>query len=683
MAAIYSNTKTQTNSGIVMSDVNHEDTHTNKSNKESQMTYTLNNKAETKSKLNIHIETAVHAMYGQSINIAEDIKSSLTQTIKQSLKLSQENKYVKDVEYFMPEADFKSAVAAYTPEKRSKLWEYRKLAKRIILLEAILANKRRTQYLVLGTLEKLLEGILSDGNNYITLGQLIHNIPLNETEIKIKSKGTVKTNAWMVDEIRLQLVSEMAELNLIDIKLEAKTHTVSIPEQLTNIIPQESWTTMRKMSLVVKRKTILTEPAVIEHKDMISQSSWWYKTPTLSVDQKEFVGIMNNLQWEFTHDAEEVIAEQFKQHLKVAELPEWAEARVEEYKAQIRASHQNQGHYISGKFDSALRWYWQSEIGHNQTSSALRSIVKPVGITNPVKYDMSNNVVQMYALGLKDKSLAKYVGLVADAEGVEDLREQIAYQLNHHLGIQSFNKDNVKPLFMIWAYNAGKTRLLNGVYKEEIHFFTKQKVITQVTPGLRELANQDKKIDDNIIWNKWNGILNALVPSIVELKNVMNKIMRGNPLMEASWILPDNAVAQYASVETKGEALQWITKGLHQHTHTHHRKELTKGVKAAGLLPRMVHSIDAYIMRQIVLRAYRVGITIVPNHDSFMFDKCYTKEVFDIVKQIFVEVMDNNVFYQIVQSYNKANITESGDYVDREELTAEDILAGTPMKLEA
>ena len=53
--------------------------------------------------------------------------------------------------------------------------------------------------------------------------------------------------------------------------------------------------------------------------------------------------------------------------------------------------------------------YTQAEIGGLQTSSALRALVKVSGIDNKVKYDVRNNVVQMYALLMKTENLAKYV----------------------------------------------------------------------------------------------------------------------------------------------------------------------------------------------------------------------------------------------------------------------------------
>ena len=43
--------------------------------------------------------------------------------------------------------------------------------------------------------------------------------------------------------------------------------------------------------------------------------------------------------------------------------------------------------------------------------------------------------------------------------------------MNNALGVTNFTKEATKPLFMIWAYNAGKKRLMEGVIDVETDFF--------------------------------------------------------------------------------------------------------------------------------------------------------------------------------------------------------------------
>lgn len=155
--------------------------------------------------------------------------------------------------------------------------------------------------------------------------------------------------------------------------------------------------------------------------------------------------------------------------------------------------------------------------------------------------------------------------------------------------------------------------------------------------------------------------------------------------------MPDGAVAQYSSVETISQELHWVSSNGVQRTHTHYRKEIIEDAKAAGLLPRVIHSIDAYLMRQLVIRMNKKGIIIVPNHDSFLFSREQEATVTKAVKELLVEIMEEDVLSNIVKQLNKANKTltvkaANGEAITAdmfgEQLTKEDILAGMPMARE-
>lgn len=88
------------------------------------------------------------------------------------------------------------------------------------------------------------------------------------------------------------------------------------------------------------------------------------------------------------------------------------------------------------------------------------------------------------------------------------------------------------------------------------------------------------------------------------------------------------------------------------------------------------------MMRQLVIRGNKLGITIVPNHDSFMFSEIHTDTVFNMVRELFIELLENNTLANIVSQLNKTKVKETGKFLERETLTKEDILASMPMALE-
>lgn len=531
-----------------------------------------------------------------TITSIDDVKAHLQgQLLAASytrLSIVSECPILSDIPTMVPEVQYKNNINNLSDTERALAWKYRNMDIRSILLKSILSNKKSISFLVKDALEVVLHNCILQGKNQITIGQAIHGMKLQSKTYSLRSGDVLPATPWIVDQMRLQLVSELAELGLLDFKPFAKTHVVSIVDSISSTFDKATVNRLAELAQVVQSNTILLNKPIMP-KQLISRSSWFYDTPELCATDIEFNNIHNSIKWEFIDNAADYIEEAFKSHLKVDKLTPWAEARVAFYKEQIDASYANGGHYILSKDDSARRRYAQADIGHNQTSSFIRDLVKPVGMVNPVKYDMTNNVVQMYALALKSKGLAKYVNLLSPEECDEDLRLLIARYMNRELGITVFTKDNIKPLFMVWAYNAGKARLLDGVYTESINFFTKEIETTLTVEGLRSLVGG--AASDDTIWSTWNAVLNTLVPEIVELKKLVSRIVAANPFELTSWTLPDGVVAQYASVETHSEVLPWVSSKGNKHVHTHHRKELVANAKAAGLL------LDGFILLMLIL----------------------------------------------------------------------------------
>ena len=586
-------------------------------------------------------------------------------------------------------------------DMRKVAYEYINVNQRRSAIAAILTNPKKISFVVRSTIRGLIQAELGAKRGVgISMSELINKVPLKVTEITLKNGSTKPINLFGQDELKTQLISELAELDLIDVSISQHTHMCSLPKELSKLTSDKLWDRAELLTHVLDKKTILTEPMYLDPTDLITRSSWYYRTPNLSPDQIEFVNTMHSIKYQFVDNALDLIADAYLEHLKDdnGNLPEgyetWVPKRIQFFKAQIKASQANGGHYIAGKFDSSLRWYMQAEIGHMQTSPALRALVKVADIQSKVKYDFKNNVVQMYATLMKVRSLAKYVGLVPEADREEDIRWQIAKTLNSKLEVDIFCKDNVKPLFMVWAYNAGKNRILDGVTVEEEGMFGITAKNVKV-PGLIELtgaANTEKNRD--IIWSAFEETVVELAPAIVALKQVFKKLIKHNPLNETQWTLPDGAIAQYASPDTLSETLFFVDSKGKQHQHTHYRKMIVENVKSAGLLPRVIHSFDAYVARQLVIRAARLGITIVPNHDSFTFDSKHEQIVFDLIEQLFIELLESDHFGLVVMELNKARKSlaikdRSGTVVTDQlmwdkygKLTVADLLQSNPVDLE-
>lgn len=651
---------------------------------------------------------AYTAIYGE---ISNHVKQSLEQKLKESI--SERFKLAMQI----PEAKRFDAAQAHDKvithittnfDKDQRVIPYKlvNVTRRSVLLASILTSTMKISTVVSKTLLGLIEAELSlPKGKSVTMSELIAKCPLRPEAIKHRDGNiTPLTDStedkFIIDEIKLQLINELAELDLIDIKISQHTHMVEVPKKLipSYIKPslEEAWALAQTLS----KKTILLEPAPVDFKDSITKSSWFYRTPNLSADQVEYMEVMNNIKYQFKADALDRLEECYLDHLKddKGNLPQgyelWVPTKLAFLAEQIQASNENGGHYINHKWDGSLRTYMISEIGHFQTSKSLRSLVQVAGMANPIKKDFKNNVIQMYSILMRNRDLGKYVGLIPEADREEDVRLQLAASLNTNLETDVFCKDNIKPLFMVWAYNAGKDRILDGVTVDEESILGS--VLSNIkVPGLIALTGaKNTPANRDILWAAFEDAVMQYVPAVVALKTLFKKLIKHNPLTQTQWTLPDGAIAQYASPASISETLYWVTSTGKQHQHTHHKKVIVTNEKSAGLLPRVIHSFDAYVARQIVLRAARLGITVIPNHDSFMYDIQHDSTINSIIQQIFIELLESDAFNNVVTELNAANkslsirdrngviITQEAMYAAYGRLEVSDLLASNPTDIE-
>jgi len=619
------------------------------------------------------------------------LKAQLRATKTNKLRLIGETPSLSGINAAVSKDIYKTFISSFNEEEKRNAWLFYNLEQRDIAITTILSHRQKLHNLVKNTLAKIFTEILHKQNNKLSMGEVLNAIKLKVNGYKTKDGEEHPLSIFGLEEIKLQLVHELSVLNMLDIKLRRSfnkgiVYDISIPKARINKITREEIDYLTNLSHLIKYNTILVKPPRINTERMMSHSSWYYETPELSESQIDFINTMQSIKWKFKPGAEKLIEEAYKRHLALQEQenifvsPEWIHERIREFKNQIRTSNANGGHYVRGVFDGSLRWYWQAEIGHNQLSKYLRELITIDGIENIVKYDMTNSVVQMYALGLHDKTLASYVGLVAEKDRQADLRTIIADNMNRNLGINTFNKDNIKPLFMVWAYNGGRNTLMNDSYTIKARFLSENPIKEVTRPGLLSIAQAgNSNIKEDRVWQVFEGLLYKLTPSIVDLKKYMNILVNDNPFTIAKWTLPDGAIAQYASVDDVSEPLHWVTEDGKTKQYTAHKKILRTGVGNAGLLPRIIHSIDAYAMRQIVLKCKAAGFTVVPNHDAYMFDEKHTKEFMSIVKEVFIDIKRREVLRDITEQlrYTKAEIRITPS--KRIPLEEKDILEGEPV----
>jgi len=593
------------------------------------------------------------------------------------------------------------------PTQRKAAWKYRKLSIHDIQIETILyGSKKKLPNRLMNAFKALYEGFVrSSKGDQVALGAVLHPITkaLAIKDIfKPSSCEEIELSDIDKQSIGFQFIVGLSEMGMINVFISDKTHMIKWTDNMLKEFSSTNFNKLVKLSKFLKAKTIFTDKVSITEDKMLSQSSWYYKTPALSEGLIEYLDTVQGIKYKFKEFTGDEFIQAYKNHCDIEELKGYDEVRINALWEQVEASRKTNGHYVKCMGDSVWRNYMMAEFGHFQTSHAFRDLVKVEGIDNPIKYDATNSVLQMYALGLKSGNLAQYVGLLETKTG--DFRTIIANSMNDTFDTNVFTKDGIKPVFMIWAYNAGKDRILNGSPKVIVDPFDGTTTLdyTNRSQGLIDIAKGVKYGAEDTLYEAFIDILQNLVPEIFFLKAIFKKLVKGNAKELYTWTLPDGAIAQYANVtkkdqdkDTMEDIVEAIDKDGDRHIHTVYTKSLKVSTSLAGLLPRVIHSIDAYIQRQIVVRAHKLGIVVVPNHDSFMFDEQYKEVMFNLIKDIYAEVMETRVLANIVKELNiskvdltikaKGNVVTANDFIEASsfgELTREDVMKGAPVEEE-
>ena len=595
----------------------------------------------------------------------------------------------------------------FNPDQRKAAWKYRKFSIRDIQIEAILeASKKKLDKRIANAMKALYEGFVRTGKESIAIGAVLNSVTkalaLTDT-FTPSSCDTVELDAINKQSIGFQLITLLSEMGAIDLYIKDKTHMIKWTANMDKEFNSEVFHLLVAQNKFLKSKTISTDKVTPFRDKMLSQSSWYYNTPVASKRLEHYYSVVQDIKYKFKDFTGDEFIEAYKEHCDIPTVRLFDKPRINHLWEQIEASRENGGHYVNCMGDSVFRNYMMAEFGHFQTSHALRNLVEVEGIKDPIKYDATNSVMQMYALALKSGNLAQFVHLLEKKTG--DFRTIIANMLNTVYSVEVFSKDNIKPIFMIWAYNAGQERVLNGSPKEIVDPFdgTVTYDYTNRSEGLLVIAEGVDYGTPEDLYNTFIKILEELVPEIFFLKAIFKKLVKGNQQETYTWTLPDGAIAQYANVTKKEQdkdlmedIVEAIDSDGSRHIHTVYTKSLKTTASLAGLLPRVIHSIDAYIQRMIVVRAHAAGIVVVPNHDSFMFDKQHEQVMLNIIKEVYVSVLEDEVLKDIVNQLNGSKtdlsvkdsagvMLTSESFSSKSEfgvLTAEDIMAGCPVEEE-
>lgn len=149
------------------------------------------------------------------------------------------------------------------------------------------------------------------------------------------------------------------------------------------------------------------------------------------------------------------------------------------------------------------------------------------------------------------------------------------------------------------------------------------------------------------------SILNDNFEGAEAVKDTINEYWNKNALHH-TWTLPDGHVAYVPITEMKDTRIE--VDELNHLTFTYRFEVNTPSFISSSLVPNIIHSIDAYIAREMVRRAYMQGFQMAHIHDAFCAHPNHMQKVRDNYKIIMAEICDMDLLASILSEISNSSV---------------------------
>lgn len=262
--------------------------------------------------------------------------------------------------------------------------------------------------------------------------------------------------------------------------------------------------------------------------------------------------------------------------------------------------------------------HWQDAKEPTYARAQLESLrrLRTTGITNiPVELDSTCSQKQMIAVLTGDIRTAACCNILTDNSYIQDAYKMVADELSKLSGLK-FNRSQIKKSDMIDGYGAGK-----------------ELVTKQLQEDLKDMYF------DGVV-ELFYKATNNVCPVVSVLKSTFQGIW-DNQRTHWSWTLPDGFVTDYRTVEPRVIQINPFGQGTIEVI----TNLIVPTARNAALGVNIIHSVDAYVCRQMELRCQFDIITI---HDGFRCLPHNAPEMRRIYNSIMAEIADSTLLEDIL-----------------------------------
>jgi DNA-directed RNA polymerase len=289
-------------------------------------------------------------------------------------------------------------------------------------------------------------------------------------------------------------------------------------------------------------------------------------------------------------------------------------------------------------------WTWERRIKWAEKQDISYNFTIPRGTKYPEKYVKAVRAILDYREGNPSGFIME---LDATASGIQIMAAitgcvKTANEVN--LVDPKRRKDVYKALARNMTHQGAKTSREDVKYPCMTHFYNSLK-----TPRERLSVAQLEAF-----YKALDGLLPGAEMAMEKLNECWNPYAKSH-----TWVLPDGHTATFNTMTQKQGFYDYESIRLQ------YLYYVNEGNKESfrSLVPNIIHSIDGYIARQMVLRA---NFELVHVHDCFLFHPNYTEAVKSLYREILMELVTDYNINHIIESLTgrKSNIPISTDLVE-------------------
>lgn len=264
------------------------------------------------------------------------------------------------------------------------------------------------------------------------------------------------------------------------------------------------------------------------------------------------------------------------------------------------------------------------------------------GSTNlMVEIDAQTQGTQIYGLLTGDAGTCFISGLYGN-DVRTDGYQMLSDKMNKYLDTTVWSRASVKSAFMVVQYSAKyKTIMFGSKYDEETGLMkggsAKQVPLMSVS---------DRSDEDT--WTAFQRSMYEISPKAMKIMGAIEDIAKKSKLEVVRWTMPDGFEAQVAMTQNHEEHLTWIDTTGHEHQMKHHVTTLVGGSRPTAWSPRIVQSVDAYILREVARRLEAKGIYMSAVHDAYMVHPNDVFTTMQVYREVCADVLEMNLLTDIV-----------------------------------